>query len=297
MNLEKVLDESIVVASNNIQHRARLSKTYGRVPMVQGSHDALGQVFLNLLVNAAQAIPEGNAFGNVITVGTAFDGKHVVVEIADSGQGIAADILPHVFEPFFTTKPPDQGTGLGLAICQRIVNDHGGRLTIESEVGRGSCADSHFRRPPTTRSRRPERGREPLSLRSPRPERRARVLVIDDEAKIGAVITQILSERHDVVAVQDAKAAFDLLDGGQAFDVVLCDLMMPNIGGREVFDAFSRWPALLPGLIFMTGGTFSDDAAAFLERAQRPVPYKPFAATELEAMVDAHLNALPDRAT
>ena len=99
------------------------------------------------------------------------------------------------------------------------------------------------------------------------------------------------------MAVQEATAAFDLLDGGQAFDVVLCDLMMPNIGGREVFEAFARWPALLPGLIFMTGGTFSDAATAFLERAHRPVIYKPFTATELEAMVDAHLNALSDRAS
>ena len=158
-------------------------------------------------------------------------------------------------------------------------------------------AACHSRRLATARSRLAER-RSPLPfLRSPTPERRARILVIDDEVKIGAVITQILSERHDVVAVQDAKVAFDLLDGGQAFDVVLCDLMMPNIGGREVFDAFSRWPALLPGLIFMTGGTFSEEATAFLERARRPVIYKPFAATELEAMVDAHLNDLPNRAS
>ena len=297
VNLEKVLDESIVVASNNIQHRARLSKSYGQVPMVTGSHAALGQVFLNLLVNAAQAIPEGNAFGNVITVGTAFDGKHVVVEIADSGQGIAPDVLPHVFDPFFTTKPPDQGTGLGLAICQRIVDDHGGRLTIESEVGRGTLCRLSF---PAARDGEVAAARAKKSAPAFavfRSERRARILVIDDEVKIGEVITHILSERHDVVAVQGAKAAFDLLDGGQAFDIVLCDVMMPDIGGREVFDAFARWPALLPGLIFMTGGTFSDGATAFLERAQCPVIYKPFTATELERIVEGHLNVPPDRAS
>jgi CheY-like chemotaxis protein len=115
-------------------------------------------------------------------------------------------------------------------------------------------------------------------------------VVIDDEVKIGQVIVQLLSARHDVVAVQDARAAFDLLAAGQVFDVVLCDLMMPNMGGREVFAELARWPAMLPGLIFMTGGAFSDEATEFLQRAQRPVIYKPFTATELEAMVSVTLG-------
>jgi signal transduction histidine kinase len=292
VNLERILDETIVMAANNIHHRAHLSRSYGRVPMVKGNPDALGQVFLNLLVNAAQAIPEGNAFGNVITVGTGFDGNHVVVEIADSGAGIPPDILPHVFDPFFTTKAADEGTGLGLAICQRIVTDHGGRLTIESELGRGTLCRLSF---PPGREDEIAAARANKSApvpEGPRLERRARILVIDDEVKIGQVIAHVLSKQYEVVAVQDAKAAFELLDAGQTFDVVLCDLMMPNIGGREVFDAFARWPAMLPALIFMTGGAFSDGATAFLEQAHRPVIYKPFTPTELEALVDTHLKGL-----
>src|SRR5262249_4001645 len=183
-----------------------------------------------------------------------------VVEIADTGRGIAPDVLPHVFDPFFTTKPADEGTGLGLAICQRIVTDHGGRLTIESEVGRGTLC--RLLLPPASdgevvAAHRKKAAALPATAGL---DRRGRVLVIDDEVKIGEVIVQLLSDRHEVVAVQDAQAAFDLLDGGQAFDVVLCDLMMPNIGGREVFEAFGRWPALLSGLVFMTGGTFNDEA-------------------------------------
>ena len=138
VNLEQDIDESIVLAWSHIEHRARISKRYVQLPTVNGSRTALGRVFLNLLVNAAQSIPEGNAFGNVITIVTAFDGKGVTVDIADTGAGIAQDVLPRVFDPFFTTKPAPGGTGLGLSICQRIVAEHGGRLTIESEVGRGS---------------------------------------------------------------------------------------------------------------------------------------------------------------
>jgi signal transduction histidine kinase len=289
VNLEKVLDESIVVASNNIQHRARLAKTYGGVPMVHGSADALGQVFLNLLVNASQAITEGNAFGNVITVGTALDGEQVVVEIADTGEGIPPDVLPHVFDPFFTTKTAGEGTGLGLAICHRIVTDHGGRLTIESEVGRGTLCRLSL---PTARAGQvaPAPQERPAPAVAA-PGRRGRLLVIDDEPKIGEVIVHLLSPRHDVVAVQDAQAAFDLLDGGQTFDVVLCDVMMPNIGGREVLQEFARWPAQLPGLVFMTGGTFTDEPTAFLKRAGRPILFKPFTPPELEAMVEERLEA------
>jgi signal transduction histidine kinase len=294
VNLEKVIDETIVVAWNHIQHRARLSKRYGEVPMVKGSRAALGQVFLNLLVNAAQAIPAGNAFGNVITIVTAADGKGVAVDIADTGAGIAPDVLPRVFDPFFTTKSVDEGTGLGLSICQRIVTDHGGRLTIESEVGRGSVCRLWLPAAravdiPVVRPRRPAQPTPPASVA--RAGRRARVLVIDDEPKIGEVIAFVLSSRHEVVAVQEAQRALELLDGGQTFDVVLCDLMMPNIGGQEVFEAFARWPAMLRALVFMTGGAFSEEAAAFLKRAQRPVLYKPFTASELEAMIDGHLNA------
>jgi signal transduction histidine kinase len=298
VNLERVIDESIVVAWNHIQHRARLSKRYGEVPMVKGSRAALGQVFLNLFVNAAQAIPAGNAFGNVITIVTASDGKGVTVDIADTGAGIAPDVLPRVFDPFFTTKAADEGTGLGLSICQRIVTDHGGRLTIESEVGRGSVCRlwlpvARDIDVPGSRKKTPTPTPTPTPLPPPsvaRSERRARILVIDDELKIGEVIAHVLAARHEVVAVQEAQRAFELLDGGQAFDLVLCDLMMPNIGGREVFEAFARWPAMLPALVFMTGGAFfSDDTTAFLKRAQRPVLYKPFTPSELEAMVDAHL--------
>jgi signal transduction histidine kinase len=294
VNLERVIDESVVVAWNHIQHRARLSKRYGELPLVKGNRVALGQVFLNLLVNAAQAIPAGNSFGNVITIVTASDGTGVTVDIADTGAGIAADVLPRVFDPFFTTKPADEGTGLGLSICQRIVTDHGGRLTIESEVGRGSVCRLWL---PAARdvdepNARPKPAPPPSMAR---PERRARILVIDDELKIGEVIAHVLSARHEVVAVQEAQRAIDLLEDGQTFDLVLCDLMMPNIGGPEVFEAFGRWPAMLQALIFMTGGAFSDDADAFLKRAQRPVLYKPFTASELEAMVDAHLNAPTQR--
>jgi signal transduction histidine kinase len=145
VNLERVIDESVDIVREQLQDRARLTKRYGGVPPVTGKANALGQVFVNLLMNAAQAIPEGNALGNEISVRTVFDGNRVVVEIADTGRGIAADLLPRIFDPFFTTRSVEEGTGLGLAICHQIVSEHGGELTITSELGHGTTCTLSLR--------------------------------------------------------------------------------------------------------------------------------------------------------
>jgi DNA-binding response OmpR family regulator len=93
------------------------------------------------------------------------------------------------------------------------------------------------------------------------------------------------------VWTQSGRQALELLEGGQRFDLVLCDLLMPNVGGSEVYDAFvARWPEMVANLVFMTGGTFNADATAFLERTKRPILYKPFTPAELEAAVEAHLS-------
>ena len=121
VSVRRVLDSSINIAWNEIRHRARLVKDYGDTPMVEGNESRLGQVFLNLLLNAAHAIPEGETEpGNEIRVSTRTDGRgRAVVEVRDTGMGIPADIRDKIFDPFFTTKPASEGTGLGLWILRR----------------------------------------------------------------------------------------------------------------------------------------------------------------------------------
>ena len=136
--VRRVLDSSINIAWNEIRHRARLVKDYGDTPMVEGNESRLGQVFLNLLLNAAQALPEGHAEENEIALTTLVLEGELAVEIRDTGAGIPRDVLPHIFEQFYTTKPIGEGTGLGLAVSHRIVTDHGGQILVDSELGRGS---------------------------------------------------------------------------------------------------------------------------------------------------------------
>jgi two-component system cell cycle sensor histidine kinase/response regulator CckA len=130
VNVEGIMESSLRMAWNEIRHRATLVKLYGRVPVVEANEARLGQVFLNLVVNAAQALPAGQAESNQIRVTTRLDGERVVIEVADTGAGIPPNIIGRIFDAFFTTKAVGVGTGLGLAICQRIVTDRGGTLTV-----------------------------------------------------------------------------------------------------------------------------------------------------------------------
>ncbi len=146
LDIHQVLDSSLRMAWNEIRHRARVVKDYGEVPPVLANESRLGQVFLNLIVNAAQAIPEGHADANEIRLrtrtrrGPGPDGERVLVQLSDTGVGISPANRHKLFDPFFTTKPAGIGTGLGLAICHRIITALGGEITVASEVGNGTTS-------------------------------------------------------------------------------------------------------------------------------------------------------------
>jgi signal transduction histidine kinase len=135
----RALKAAISMASPELRNRAQLIKHLDEVPPVRGSEARLGQVFLNLLINAAQAIPEGAADKNRVEVRLREQEERVVVEIEDSGMGIPPEMLKRIFDPFFTTKPLGVGTGLGLSICNGIITGMGGDISVESTMGQGSC--------------------------------------------------------------------------------------------------------------------------------------------------------------
>ncbi len=138
LDVRRVLESSINMAYREIRHRARLAKDYGPIPLVSGNEARLGQVFLNLLHNAAQAIHEGDAEHHCIRVVTRTDAQgRCVVEVSDTGRGIPPEDLTRVFEPFFTTKHND-ATGLGLSICLNVITAMGGDIAAESGPGVGS---------------------------------------------------------------------------------------------------------------------------------------------------------------
>jgi signal transduction histidine kinase len=139
VDVRQVLDGAARMAWNEIRHRARLVKDYGQVPPVWATEARLGQVFLNLLINAAHSLPVGRADSNRIAIITRTDGQgRAVVEIVDTGSGILPENLPRLFTPFFSTKPIGTGSGLGLAICRRIVRELSGEIEVRSQAGKGT---------------------------------------------------------------------------------------------------------------------------------------------------------------
>jgi PAS domain S-box-containing protein len=280
VDLRRIADSTANLATNEIRHRARLVRDLGPVPPVLGSDSRLGEVVLNLLVNAAQAIPDGEIAEHEVRIVTRTDRLGcAVLEVRDTGCGIPPAIIKNIFDPFFTTKPIGSGsTGLGLAICHSIVESLGGELTVESEPGKGSL----FRvvLPPTV-----ERAQLQRSERIPVVTRRGRVLIIDDEPMVVAFTGRCLRE-HDVIGVTDASDALTRIGAGEQFDVILCDLMMPNITGIDFFERVgAQRPELAGRIVFMTGGTFTPRAQRFLDSVANPCIEKPFAPPALRALV------------
>jgi PAS domain S-box-containing protein len=275
----QVLAQSIKMTHNELRHRARLTQSYAEVPPVRADASRLGQVFLNLLVNAAHAIEDGHVEANEIRVRVHADAERVYVEIEDTGVGIPASVLPRIFDPFFTTKPAGVGIGLGLSICDRIIEAFGGSITVTSKLGFGS----------TFRVALPIAAQLPLGLVEHQelpPLVRSRILMIDDEAAVGRSIRLLLAPDHEVVNVTRALDGLAHLEAGQAFDMILCDVMMPEMSGIELFAQLqARFPTYTQRTVFMTGGAFTSQAREALESLGAPRLEKPFTEAQLRKMI------------
>ena len=285
VDVQQVIESSIRMARNEIRHRGHLRTAFKPVPPVRANASRLGQVFLNLIVNAAQAIPEGRAESNEITITTELDDEgRVVVAVGDSGTGMAPEVVQQLFTPFFTTKPAGVGTGLGLSICQRIVTSFGGTISVESELGVGTTFRVALVGAPVVASR----GAAPTEAVAE--VRRASVLVIDDEPAIGLLVDRALGREHGVRRTTSANEALAWIDGGDRFDLVLCDLMMPQVTGMEFFAQLQKVvPEQAPAVVFMTGGAFTAAAREFLESVENPLLEKPFDVDVLRAIVRERL--------
>jgi len=287
VDVRRVLDSSLRMAWNEIRHRARLEKSFEDVPNVEGTESRLGQVFLNLIVNAAQAIAPGAAATNRIRIGVRTDPSgRVVVEISDTGSGISPETMRHLFTPFYTTKPSGVGTGLGLAICHRIVTGFGGEIQVDTEIGKGTTFRLLLRA--TSKS---DSGILRAMGITRRSGVRGRILVIDDEPLIGAVIRRSLAAEHDVVATTNGADALEKLALGEKFDVILCDLMMPQMTGVELYAELKAlggdWT---DRLVFLTGGAFTPATRSFLETVPNETLEKPFDRNQLRAVINGRLR-------
>ena len=278
------LDAAIRMAWREIQPRAWLVQDRQPVPPVLGLEGRLCQVFLNLLVNAAEALPDGERHTHEVRVATRTGPSgEAIVRIADTGAGIPPQHLKHLFEPFFTTKGPGRGTGLGLSICHDIVRAHGGEIRVTSRPGQGTEFEVVL--PPFLAREAPDLPR-PIAA-----TRRGRVLIVDDEPHVAATLRQLLARDHDVTVLERGREAVDAIADGARFDVIFCDLMMPDLSGMDVHAALMVAARdQCDRIVFMTGGAYTPVAREFLGHVPNRHLEKPFVLRQVREAVSELLR-------
>ncbi|WP_176067228.1 hybrid sensor histidine kinase/response regulator [Anaeromyxobacter diazotrophicus] len=286
VELARVIASAVNMARHELKHRARVVTELDPVPPVRGDAGRLGQVVLNLLVNAAHAIPEGRVDANEvrITVRPAPGGR-VALAVRDSGRGISPEVLPRLFEPFFTTDEGGGGTGLGLAICHRIVTELGGAIGAESTPGQGSTFTVLL--PQAA----PSAGTTPAPVAADGGEPRSRVLVVDDDPLVARAVERALARRHQVTVVASGLGALAAVER-ERFDVVVSDVLMPEMTGLELQRELARAaPRLARGMVFVTGALLDEAARRQIADSGSTVVEKPFTPAQLLRAVDEALAA------
>lgn len=283
--IPQVLESALKMVRNELRHRAQVIRSYDEVPLALADETRLTQVFVNLLLNAAQALPDGRAHQHRVEVHVRSPAPNrVEVEIVDTGEGIPAENLARVTEPFFTTKPPDVGTGLGLSVVSTIVRALDGELAIESSLGHGTTVRVTLPAAPADSPRRTRAA--PEASASLRP---LRLLLIDDDP-LGLRAIRRMLRQHDVTAVESGRDAIAKIAAGERYDAVLCDVMMPDLTGVDVHDRIAELaPAIAHRMVFLTGGVFFGDTAtrfAALPNLRLDKPVDPVAlAAALERVI------------
>ncbi len=282
VGLSRVVEGALALAANELRHRARAVVDVAGAPPVLANEARVGQVLLNLVVNAAHAIPEGDVAGNEVRIGARAEGDRVVVEVSDTGTGVPPEIRARIFEPFFTTKPVGEGTGLGLWVCRRIVAALGGTIELAPSRARGATFRLVLPRAPAGDAA-PAPHPPP---RAPAPARRPRLLVVDDEPLVGRALQRALRGDADVEVEVSGAGALARIRRGERFDVVLSDVMMPELPGADFHAELQRFaPEVARSVVFMTGGAFSLREREFLAGIPNACLDKPLDLEQLRALL------------
>ncbi|MBN1654880.1 MAG: PAS domain S-box protein [Deltaproteobacteria bacterium] len=289
VSVREAMDHALSLVGHAIGHNTRVIRRYVDTPYIMGNIARIEQLFLNLVINATQALEGSGDREKQIEISIALAGEDVVVEVADSGCGMSRETIERIFSPFFTTKPTGKGTGLGLAICRSIVDDLGGEIRVSSELGQGSrfCVvlpvyDKNSSG--AISSTIPNRNSidAPPAIAAgveggPSIGKRARLLLVDDEPKVAEMLKAWLDVDFDVYIIPSGTEAIEAIKEGARFDVVLCDFRMPRMNGVEFLEKLRELDAkLAESAVMMTGMLDSEALQHFSIDYGCPVLQKPF---------------------
>jgi PAS domain S-box-containing protein len=295
VNVNAIVETIMRLVGGTLGPNIRVELNLPAQPLwTQGDPAQMEQVIMNLVVNARDAMADGGVMklaARVIPVDEkgcaghpgALPGDRVAVSVGDTGCGMSPEVRAHIFEPFFTTKPPGKGVGMGLAMVYGIIQNHGGWVEVESEVDRGSTLTVCL--PAVDGPAEP-----PADGPAPSARAAARILLVDDEEVVRSVVTRMLTQMgHKVVAVANGAEAVEYYRAfGQHWDLVIIDMIMPDLSGRECLRALKD---LNPNVraILCTGGGADQATREALGGGDVGFIQKPY---QLEQLADAITKAL-----
>ncbi len=282
VDVHKIINMAISMASLACKNRAEIETKYAEnLPVILSNPGKLHQVFLNLLINAAQAISIGDSQHNKICVSTSLEKSRIRIDVSDTGHGISPEILPKIFDAFFTTKPSGQGTGLGLSICQEIICDLKGKINVQSIVGKGTVFSVYIPVILEISKKQPE------SDIIAYPGNKKQILLVDDDPMVLKLMRRMLEGQGQITSVLGGSDAMKLIDQhGKLFDIIISDFNMPQISGSDLYHhAAKHYPGLERRFIFVTGGAELPWAKTFLITAGNPVLEKPFQLKDILKMI------------
>ncbi|MGK4008438.1 ATP-binding protein [Sorangium sp. So ce1036] len=282
VDLVDVIELALRMTGPQLSQLCRIERRYGEMPPLVGYPGKLSQVFVNLFINAAQAMPNRPRDENMVRVTTRFDAGVHHVEVEDNARGMPPEVVERIFDPFFTTKEESARPGIGLWVSRNIVEEQRGTMTVSSQPGVGTTFTIRLT------------GLDPADLpvplpppEPPRPSSRGTILFIDDEPMLLNAFARAFEERHEVLVAKSGHEALELLRArGGRVDAIVCDLLMPQMSGMALYDEIGeQFPQLLPKMAFMSGGAFTPSARAFVERVDNPKIAKPISLDDLERVI------------
>jgi CheY-like chemotaxis protein len=292
IDVHQSLESSLQVAANEIRHCTMLKRRYQALPHVLGNPAKLGQVFLNLILNAVFEINESGLENQLIRVHTAQEGPNVAITIEDTAtvhDGLSAKSL---FDPMTTVTSGRLGLHFGLAVSREVVEAMGG--TIEVRCNQGTGASFRVLLPAASETVYPA---PVLPAVMGVDVQRCGIAIIDDDALMCEVLASLLSDDYEVVSFTSPRIALAAALEG-TFDLILCDVMMPELNGIELYERLVRErPELANRFIFITGGAFTERARLFLRATDRPTVQKPFSRQALMKVIQSTLAAAARGAT
>jgi signal transduction histidine kinase/ActR/RegA family two-component response regulator len=295
VDLAAALEDALKLVQGELRHRARLERRLDGPAKVLANPTKLTQVFVNILLNAAQAIPDERAGGpdSLVTVRTQpVANGNVCVSVTDTGAGISPEAQRRLFEPFFSTKSQDKGTGLGLFVSLGIVSAIGGRIDVESRPGHGTTVKVVL--PAWQGTQGPERRRG--ARVSERVPLHRRMLIVDDDVLVARTLARQLRGNEVEIVGSGRQALARLREAGAEFDLVLCDLMMPDMTGMELYaEIRAHDPQLAARFLFISGGGITERSRRFLEEHAERVLAKPIDSAELAIVLNRFMRDQPDR--